>query len=424
MTAGGNSSGQLLQLFRQGKVSTRGDLQRVTGLARSTVTFRVDSLLAAGYLVEDGVVNEVGRGRPATVLRLNDIDTTVLAADLGATHGRVAACTAGGAVLAEEVMESEIDQGPEIVLGRVRRAFDRLLDQTGRSRATLRAAAVGVPGPVAWDSGRIARPLNMPGWDDFGVADYFSNSYRVPVAVGNDAYFLGLGEQAASYPGAHLLIFVKVGTGIGAAVIVNGQVLRGRHSAEGNIGHAKIAGLDKVCGCGAVGCLAATASGRAMVRDLNQLGHTVQTSRDVVALARRGDPDAVRVITEGGRALGSVLSTAASLINPEVLVLGGDIALASEQLLGGVRETLLSQTQPLALTHLTLAVSRLGDHAGIAGAVLMARDKIFSPQAVDAALESRGRSGLVPRSAGRERAEVRRRAASGPRRWNPPLRRR
>lgn len=395
MTAAGNSPGQLLQLFRLGKVSTRSELQRLTGLARSTVTFRVDSLLAGGYLVEDGVLTDAGRGRPATVLRLNDQQTTVLAADLGTTHGRLAACTAGGEVLAEEVVESGIDLGPDVVLSRVRKAFDKLLDRIDRPRTSLWAVGIGVPGPVTWDSGRIARSLNMPGWDDFGVADYFNRIYRVPVAVGNDAYLLGLGEQAGVHRDAHLLIFVKVGTGIGAAVIINGQLLRGRHSAEGNIGHAKIVGLEEVCSCGAVGCLAATASGRAMVRDLNRLGHALHTSRDVVALARRGDPDAVRVITQGGRALGSVLSTAVSLINPEVLVIGGDMSLASEQLLSGVRETLLSQTQPLATTHLTLAASQLGDQAGIAGAVLMVRDKIFSAQAVDEALERLGRVGEV-----------------------------
>jgi predicted NBD/HSP70 family sugar kinase len=390
-TAVANTSGQLFQLFRSGEVRTRSDVQALTGLARSTVGLRLDGLLRAGYLLEDGVTSEPVRGRPSIRLRVNDFQTTVLVADLGATHGRVAVCTAAGDVLAERVIESAIGSGPKVVLDRVHKLFERLLQRTGRDRASLRGVGIGVPGPVDQQTGRIARSISMPGWDDYPVADHISDLYGVPVAVDNDANLLGWGEQAAIYPDVHLLLYVKVGTGIGASIVVDGRLLRGRDAAEGDIGHAKIVGVQEVCSCGAVGCLAASASGRAMVRDLNRLGHQLRTSRDVVSLVRRGDPDAVRIMTDAGRALGLVLSTAVSLLNPEVVVIGGDIAHAHERLLGGIRETLLSLTQPLATAHLTLAPSRLGDHAGIAGAALAVRDKIFSAAAVDTDLERRAR---------------------------------
>ena len=396
-TAVANSSGQLFQLFRSGEVRTRSDVQALTGLSRSTLAFRLDGLLRAGYLLQDGVTSEPGRGRPSIRLRVNDFQTTVLVADLGATHGRVAVCTAAGGILAERVIESEIGSGPRVVLDRVHKVLERLLRQAGRDRTTLRGVGVGVPGPVDHQTGRIARSISMPGWDDYPVADHIHDLYGVPVAVDNDANLLGLGEQAAIYPDAHLLLFVKVGTGIGASIVVDGRLLRGRDAAEGDIGHAKIVGGQEVCSCGEVGCLAARASGRAMVRDLNRLGHQLRTSRDVVSLVRRGDPDAVRIITDAGRALGSVLSTAVSLLNPEIVVIGGDIAHAHERLLAGIRETLLSLTQPLATAHLTVAPSRLGDHAGVAGAALAVREKIFSATAVDADLE---RWANQPRPAG------------------------
>jgi predicted NBD/HSP70 family sugar kinase len=177
--------------------------------------------------------------------------------------------------------------------------------------------------------------------------------------------------------------------------VVDGRVLRGRHAAEGDIGHVKIGGVEDVCSCGAVGCLAATASGRAMIRDLNRLGHELSTSRDVVALVRQGNPDAVRIVSDAGRRLGSVLSTAVSLLNPEVVVIGGDIADAHEQLLAGVRETLLSRTQPLATAHLTVVPSALQDHAGITGAVLVVRDRVFGAEAVDAELDRRRNRNLA-----------------------------
>lgn len=378
------SAGEILQFFRSGDVATRVELQRLTGLARSTVTYRVDALLDAGYLVEDGSIID-GRGRPSTRLRLNDQQTTILAADLGATHGRLAVSTAAGQVLAETVIESAIDAGPDRVLAKVSTQLNTLLKRSGRRRSTLRGVAIGVPGPVNWHSGRIARSISMPGWDDFPVRDHLGRRFRVPAVVDNDANLLGLGEQRQIYPQAHSVLFVKIGTGIGASMIIDGKLLRGSDSAEGDIGHAKIIGVEETCSsCGARGCLAATASGRAMIRDLRRLGRDPNTTRDVVDLVRIGDPEAVRIVTDAGRAVGDVLSTAVSLLNPEAVVIGGDIAHAHECFLLGVRDTLLSRSQPLATAHLTLAPSVLGDRAGITGAAAMLADAIFSSAAVDA----------------------------------------
>ena len=238
-----------------------------------------------------------------------------------------------------------------------------------------------------WQTGRIARSISMPGWDDYPLRDHLREHFDVPAVVDNDANLLGLGEQQRIYPSAHLLVFVKVGTGVGSSVVIDGTLLRGSDSAEGDIGHAKIPGVTETCSsCGARGCLAAIASGRAMVRDLERLGHAVETTRDVVDLVRLGNPDAVRVVTAAGRALGDVLSTAVSLLNPDVVVIGGDVAHAHEHFLHGVRETLLSRSQPLATAHLRIAPSQLGDRAGITGATAMVADEVFGRAAVDAAV--------------------------------------
>jgi predicted NBD/HSP70 family sugar kinase len=385
VSSGRNTAGELLQLFRSGEVATRSELQRVTGLARSTLTYRVDALLAAGYLTEDGNVAHPRRGRPSTRLRVNDRATTVLAADLGATHGRLAVSTAAGEVITETVIESSIEKGPTTVLATVTSELDELLKRSARSADSLRGVALGLPGPVNWHTGRIARSISMPGWDDYPVRDHLTSHYSVPVVIDNDANLLGLGEQRRIYPGAHLVLFVKIGTGIGASMIIGGELLRGSDSAEGDIGHAKIPGVEEICNsCGELGCLAAIASGRAMVRDLRRLGHFPVTTRDVVDLVRQGNPDAVRIVTAAGRALGDVLSTAVSLLNPDVLVIGGDIAHAHERFVRGVRDTLLHRSQPLATAHLVIAPTVLGDRAGITGAAAMVADAIFGSAAVDA----------------------------------------
>ena len=265
--------------------------------------------------------------------------------------------------------------------------LEALLAASGRDRSTLWGVGLGVPGPVNWHTGRIARSISMPGWDDYPVRDHLATHFAVPTVIDNDANLLGLGEQRQAYPDAHLIMFVKIGTGIGASVVVDGTLLRGSDSAEGDIGHAKIPGVTETCSsCGAQGCLAATASGRAMVRDLQRLGYRTRTTRDVVELVREGNPDAVHVVAAAGRALGDVLSTAVSLINPDVVVIGGDIAHARGHFLLGVRETLLSRSVSLATAHPRIAPSELGDRAGITGAAAMVADEVFSRAAVDARL--------------------------------------
>ena len=387
MSSGPNSAGELLQLFRSGRVTTRSELQRVTRLARSTLTNRVDALLAAGYLTKDGSVVDPRRGRPSTRLRVNDQATIVLVADLGATHGRLAVSTAAGDVITETVVESSIDMGPAAVLATVTTELDALLKRSGHAAHSVRGVGLGVPGPVDWHSGRIARSISMPGWDDYPIRDHLARYYAVPAVVDNDANLLGLGEQRRIYPAAHLVLFVKIGTGIGASMIIDGELLRGSESAEGDIGHAKIPGVEETCiSCGEPGCLAAIASGRAMVRDLRRLGHSPVTTRDVVELVRRGDPDAVRIVTAAGRAVGGVLSTAVSLLNPDVLVIGGDIAHAHERFLRGVRDSVLHSSQPLATAHLVIRPTVLGDRAGISGAAAMVADAIFGSTAVDAVI--------------------------------------
>lgn len=384
VSPGPNSAGELLQLFRTGSVATRGEVQRVTGLARSTVTYKVDALLAAGYLVENGSIVD-GRGRPSTRLRVNDQVTTILVADLGATHGRLAVANPAGEVLVDSVIESSIVKGPEAVLATVTQRLDQLLEQSGRRGSSLRGTGIGVPGPVNLHTGRVARSISMPGWDDYPVQDHLADYFGVPAVLDNDANLMGLGEQRRIYPNAHQVLFVKVGTGIGCSVIIDGELLRGTDSAEGDIGHAKITGVEEICSsCGARGCLAAIASGRAMVRELRRFGHEVTTTRDVVQLARAGNPDAVRVVTAAGQELGGVLSTAVSLLNPDVVVIGGDIVHAHEHFLQGVRETVLGRSQPLATARLTIAPSALGDRAGIIGAAARLADVIFSSAAVDA----------------------------------------
>ena len=381
-------AGSVLRLIRDGRAVTRADLARETGMARSTVAQRVDALLAHELVYEAGDSASTG-GRPPTVLAFNHLAGVVLAADLGATHSRLAISDLAGTPLGEATFELDIAEGPEAVLGRVHEHFTELLSAAGKSASDVRGIGVGVPGPVKFGTGEAVNPPIMPGWNHFRIPDWFGERYDAPVLVDNDVNIMALGEHWHSWREVEHLLFVKVGTGIGCGIVAGRAIHRGAQGAAGDIGHITVAGNeDAVCRCGNVGCLEAIAGGRALAQRLTEAGAEAHTSRDVVRLTRAGDARAVRMVREAGRALGVVLAGCVNFFNPSVIVIGGDLAEAHEQLLAGVREVTFQRSLPLATQDLSTVPSELGDRAGVGGAAIMVIEHVLAPEVIDRALQA------------------------------------
>jgi predicted NBD/HSP70 family sugar kinase len=381
------SAGNLLWLIRSGQARTRADVQTITGLSRSTVAARLESLIGAGYLRGSARDSSTG-GRPPAVLEFDANTKVVLAADLGATHARLATMAVSGDVLATRSADLRIADGPNPVLDWVASQFQAMLAGIGRVPANVCGIGVGVPGPVDFDVGRVRKPPIMPGWDDYPITEHLQHlSPDGPVLVDNDANMMALGEQSVCYPDCRAFVLVKVATGIGAGVITDRAVYRGIDGGAGDIGHIRLHGYDDLrCMCGAYGCLAAVASGAALAHRLKAAGVAAESSRDLVRLMAAGDPDACRLAREAGQLVGHVLATVVCLLNPGVLVIAGD--LAETHFVTGVREVLYQRALPRATQHLQVAIGQLGERAAILGAHAMVVEDVFSPAAVDARLEA------------------------------------
>jgi predicted NBD/HSP70 family sugar kinase len=381
------SAGALLHLIREEVAVTRADLARATGLARSTVAQRVDALIAEGLVHDTGGSVSTG-GRPPAVLVFNRDAGVVLAADLGATHSRVAISDLAGALLAERAGDLDIALGPERVLEWLDERFTELLAEVGRSRDDVRGIGVGVPGPVEFASGRPVNPPIMPGWDDFAIPEWFADRYRAPVLVDNDVNIMARGEHRMHWRDTDHLLLIKVGTGIGCGIVADGHIHRGARGAAGDIGHIQVTNSeDVICRCGNIGCLEAIAGGQALADRLAAAGEDASRSRDVVRLVRSGHSGAIRMVRDAGRTLGEVLAGTVNFFNPAVIVIGGDIAEAHAQLLAGVREGVFSRSLPLATRDLRIVPSRLGDRAGVIGAATTVIEHVLSPDAVDRSLQ-------------------------------------
>jgi predicted NBD/HSP70 family sugar kinase len=380
-------AGAVLRLIRDGDAVTRADLARATGLARSTVAQRVDALLAHSLVYETGSSSSTG-GRPPTILSFNDRSGVILAADLGATHSRVGVTDLAGDVLAERAADIKIALGPEAVLEWLQDRFEELLAELGHSAADVRGIGMGVPGPVSFAEAKAVNPPIMPGWDEFSIREWFAPHYDAPVLVDNDVNIMALGEHWTSWRDTEHLLFIKVGTGIGCGIVVSGSIHRGAEGAAGDIGHVRISGHDDVvCRCGNHGCLEAVAGGGALAARLSAAGTPAENTRDVVRLVRAGDHEATRMVRDAGRNLGEVLAACVNFFNPGVIVIGGDLGAAHEQLLAGVREVTFLRSLPLATGTLRIVPSQLGDRAGMIGAAVLVVEHVLAPDVIDLAIE-------------------------------------
>ncbi|GGO44230.1 MULTISPECIES: ROK family protein [Streptomyces] len=400
------SAGDLLHLVRSGRATTRGALQQVTGLSRATVGQRLDRLFRAGWLREGSgnpVESPLG-GRPSVRLEFDDAHAVVLAADLETRHARTALLTLTGEVVAEHGWPLRVDEGPEKVLDEVGAGFGELLRASGRPADSVCGIGLAVPGPVDSGTGRVVQPPIMPGWDGYDIRGRLRRAFTehagapttasapVPVCVDNDANLMAYGEQRAHYPDCSAFALVKVSTGIGAGVVVDGSVYRGIDGGAGDIGHIRVPGVPgsaaALCKCGSYGCLAAVASGRAVAARLAAAGVPAASGSDVRELLAAGHPEAVGLAREAGRQVGEVLATVVTLLNPGVLMIAGD--LAGTPFLTGVRELLYQRALPRSTAHLEIVTSRLGERAGLLGAGALVVEQLYAPERVEARLAALG----------------------------------
>ncbi|WP_370971228.1 ROK family protein [Amycolatopsis sp. cg9] len=370
------SAGELFQLVKTGEATTRKALLTRSGLSRSTLTARLDRLQAAGLLAEGGQEDSTG-GRPARQLRFDDQHAVVLAASVDTTHAEAAVTDLAGRRLAHRAGELRVADGPEPVLDRIAGWFDALLAEVGRP---VCGVGVSVPGPVEPGRARVTQPPIMPGWDGYPIDARLGTRFGAPVLVENDANLMALGEHRARYPDSAALVVVKVSTGIGAGIVIGGEVYRGIDGGAGDIGHIRLPGHpDARCLCGSFGCLAAVASGGALAARLTELGLPTTSGSGVRDRLVAGDPEAVRLAEIAGRQVGEVLATLVCVVNPGVLVVAGD--LAEPHFVAGVREELYRRALPRATQNLRVEIGGRGDALG--GAVALVVDTVFSVAEVD-----------------------------------------
>lgn len=373
----------MFQMLRDGAPRTRSELATMTGQARSTIAARIDALSAAGLLAPVGEASSTGGRRPAT-FAFNPAARIVLGIDLGAAHARIAATDLAANILASQECELNIAEVPDVVLAKVADMAKKVVAEAGYELTSLAAIGIGLPGPVEHSTGRPIAPPIMPGWDGYDVPHALHAQFSVPVLVDNDVNLMAIGEQRTAWHEHTNMVFVKVATGIGSGIILDGELRRGAQGAAGDIGHIALAShQDAPCTCGNEGCLEATAGGAALSRRLREQGIEAASVSDIVAAVRDGIPEARAAVRDAGRDIGTILAGCVSMLNPSLVVVGGAMVAAGEQLMAGIREALYKRSLPLATQHLRVVTSHTKERAGVLGGAYLAIDHVLSPAAID-----------------------------------------
>lgn len=370
---------------------SRAEIAQLLDVSRSTISVIVDDLIATGLVVERGAGMSRGGRRPI-VLQLNAEAGRVVGVDMGATHLLVVVADLQGNVLAEAETPLDIAQGPE---GYLRQTFT-LVDENMRaaqcSLAEVRAIGVGVPGPVIADKGIVSAPPIMPGWDDFAIRQRLQDQWHKPITLDNDADLGALGEWAyGSGQGESNLVYIKIGTGIGCGILLDGKMYHGVLGTAGEIGHVTISEDGPPCTCGNYGCLEAMAGGRAIAQraqlaikagqrtQLIEMNHHHEiTARDVALAAQAGDAVSQQLLGDAGRHIGSAIASLINLLNPGVVLIGGGVTNAGDFLLGPIRQSVNERTLRPSLRAARIERAGLGRRSIAMGAVSLALTTTFA----------------------------------------------
>jgi len=372
-------------LLQSEKEISRADLARRLELARSTVSVIVDALLARGVVKEmrHGIS---GGGRRPMLLALDDTAFHLVGVDVGATHVTVVVTNLGGEVLARQSRDWAVREDPRGTLSLVEEMATKALHESRAERRALLGMGVAVPSPVDTRNPGFVSPRVLPAWAGLDVAERLGARFRVPVRVDNDAN-LGALFEARWGTGTRVdsLAYVKVATGVGAGLVLDGNIYRGARGVAGELGHLSIDTAGPACTCGLRGCLntlVGTEPLLARARTGVVRGHRkFQRLEQLVDAALAGDPVARETVMYAGTQLGLGLAMLLNVLNPSVVVVGGGLVRAEALLLDAVRQTVARHCFSESLSHARIVAGRGGPDSVARGAATLVLDSAMeSPE--------------------------------------------
>jgi len=364
---------RVIQALQVLGVTSRADVARHTGLSRSTVSSIVAGLQAEGMVVDRDADPRAGSGggRPPAMIALDPRAGLAVGIDFGKRHLTVALADLAHELVAEDWREMPDDYDADAGIEHAAELVEQMLDSSGAEAGRVLGVGMGLPGPVH-RSGVVGSSAILPGWAGTHAAELMTERLGMQVWLRNDA---NLGALAESIWGAGRdaagLVYLKLATGIGAGIVIDGRLFEGAGGTAGEIGHTSLDETGDICRCGSRGCLETYASGTAIAGLLSRSLKQPLTLDEVLARAVEGDPGCRRALADAGRHIGAAVADLCNLINPERIVVGGTMAVAGDVLLDPLGEAVRLRAIPSAAEDVVIVPGELGERAELLGAVAL-----------------------------------------------------
>jgi predicted NBD/HSP70 family sugar kinase len=361
---------RLIDALRFAGSMTQAELSRFTGLAPSTVSNIVRELTVSGLL---RVSPTVSRGRTAQAVRLARGAGLLVAADFGHRHLTVAVADLGYEILAERRVELGWDHRVRDGLDRVDAITDELLAELGLGRELVVGVGMGLPAPIDVRTGEVGAPSQLPGWVGVDAAALATERLGVPVRADNDANLGALAEDRwGAGRGAENVAYLKLSDGVGAGLVIRGELYQGAIGTAGEIGHATINEFGALCRCGNRGCLETLVGAPALLGQLAPMHGDGLTVAGMVELAQGGDMPSRRVLEDAGHHVGVAVANLCNIFNPDRIVVGGELARAGGLLVEPMERAIKRRGIPSAAQAVEVVMAELGARSQLLGALVIA----------------------------------------------------
>jgi predicted NBD/HSP70 family sugar kinase len=364
-------------LFREGPAS-RVDVIRATELSRATVSKLIGELQAQGMVAEGRApLTVAGRsGRPPTLLTLNPAVGAFGGVDFGHSSVRVAIADVAGTLLAEDRLDLDVDNAAELAIAAAVERLTALVAQAGLPRTRLLGVGAAISAPVRRDGASVAAAGILPGWSAVSPRRELARRLGIPVHVGNDANLGALAEvRTGAARGASDVVYLMLSSGVGGGLVLGGSLFTGHGGMTGELGHVQVDPDGALCRCGNRGCLETVAGAQALLRRLrSELGREIGLA-EAVARAQDGQAPYRQLLREAGVAAGRVVGGICNVVNPELVIVGGDLIVAGDLLVDAVRDGLEQTSIPAVRGDLAVVAATLGDRAELLGAIGLAMEQ-------------------------------------------------
>ena len=359
---------RIISALRTAGPLTQADLSRRTALAPSTISGIV-SILAERGLVR---VDDEPGGRKGRLIHLDLEDRYVIGVEIGNGHLSLALATLSARVVGFVRRPLVLGADVATTLDLTQSLLDQLLTSAGASRRDLVRGGVAVPAPLDLHGILSSSPLIFPAWAGVDIATVFAGRFEIPFSVDNDANLGGLADYLwGAGQNSHSMVFVGMNYGFGAGIILEGTLFHGATGVSGEIGHTTVDENGDFCQCGNRGCLNTVASINRALELLAPIHPEIDSAEKLLDAAAAGLPPAIRVLTDMGRASGVAIANVVNLLNPEVIVVGGDLTRAGTVFTDPMI-TMATRLSMPATAGVKLLTTPLGERVFALGAVALA----------------------------------------------------